>query len=214
MLKFYIPTMNGVNVVLAESGMEPLGGIWSGTYSEYDGWNYNQLTLANGYLRAATEEEIEARQTPNKYKEVMAEPDYINKSSGIWRIYTIEEKQAVDDAEEAANEAQEAINEANMIEAEANMQLNKSLALKSVENNFLLLCEQLLGSRVKASFGYLNTALTTLLAMDQGLAVVLSIKLLALDAEGKREGGLNWWDTITWHDDIVYSSSSSSSYSV
>lgn len=196
MLKFYVPSMDGVDISYGESGQEPLGGIWAGRYPELNSYDTKSLTMINGTIVVATQAEIDARYTAPKYKEVISEPDFINKSSGIWRVFTNEEIAAIDEAEQSAIIAQQ---EQDAID----YQLNKSLKLKTVENNFLLLCEQLLGSRNKASFDDLNTALTTLLSIDQGTAIVLSLKLLAIDAEAKREGGLNWWDTAEFHEDII-----------
>lgn len=83
------------------------------------------------------------------------------------------------------------------------VQAAKSEALKVVENRFLSLCEQLTGSKTKASFGTLNTAIEGLMTNDAATATAVSLRLLAIDAEAKREGGLNWWDTCTWHEDVA-----------
>jgi hypothetical protein len=81
-------------------------------------------------------------------------------------------------------------------------QFNKSIELKTVENKFLLLCEQLCGSKTKLGFDILENKITELLATDPNTAIMLSVRLLSLDAEGKREGGLVWWNDIHWHNDL------------
>jgi len=78
----------------------------------------------------------------------------------------------------------------------------KSDTLKIVENNFINYCEQLTNVKEKASFGTLNTLITTMLSTDPNTAMILSLNLLAIDAEAKREGGLSWWDDCSWHEDI------------
>jgi hypothetical protein len=106
-------------------------------------------------------------------------------------------------AEEAARQALAAQQAQQAIIDEQNRQLNKPLELKKTENNFLLICEQLSGNRNKLGFEELNTIIEGLLVSDQNTAVVLSIKLLSLDAAGKRLGGNLWWDDCVWHEDIV-----------
>jgi len=81
-------------------------------------------------------------------------------------------------------------------------QSKKPYKLKVVENKFIDYCEQLTGLKEKASFDQLNTIITQMLETDPNTATVLSLNLLAIDAEAKREGGLEWWDTCDWHDDI------------
>ena len=82
--------------------------------------------------------------------------------------------------------------------AEAARQAAKSDALKAVENNFYTLCAAL-GLAGKPTFAEINAALTAMQSSDPDTAVVLSLKLLAIDAEGKREGGLEWWDDAATH---------------
>jgi hypothetical protein len=75
--------------------------------------------------------------------------------------------------------------------------------LKTVENNYILLCEQLVGSKIKLGFDQLNNIINELMTTDSQTATMITIKLLAIDAEAKREGGLKWWNDCTWHSDIV-----------
>ena len=79
----------------------------------------------------------------------------------------------------------------------------KSLELKATENSYLMVCQQLSGSRTKLGFADLEARITALMATDKDTAVALTLKLLTLDASGKREGGNKWWDDIAWHQEIV-----------
>ena len=78
----------------------------------------------------------------------------------------------------------------------------KQLSLKTVENNFLAVCDILTqsSSHAKLGFAQLNAILDAW--PDPTQKIDLSLKLLAIDAEAKREGGLEWWDDCFWHDDI------------
>ena len=82
-------------------------------------------------------------------------------------------------------------------------QRKKPYKLKVVENKFIDYCEQLTTVKEKASFDALNSVITAMLSTDPNTATILSLNLLAIDAEAKREGGLEWWDTCEWHDDII-----------
>lgn len=90
------------------------------------------------------------------------------------------------------------------------LQTQKTLKLKLVENKFMDFCEQLTGNKQRLTFEQLNTVIEGLLATDPQSAMVLSLRLLAIDAEAKREGGLEWWDTCEYHSDIVNVSSKKS----
>lgn len=83
-------------------------------------------------------------------------------------------------------------------------QNQKSTKLKIVENSFLTICEQLTGKKEKASFAVLREIVKGITDATQRHDT--AAELLALDAEGKREGkregGSSWWDDIAWHDDI------------
>ena len=70
-------------------------------------------------------------------------------------------------------EAQEA---AAIEEARQN---NKALELKQAENNFLLICEQVGGQKVKMGFEDLENALTVLKASNRDLAIDISLMLLS-----------------------------------
>ncbi len=93
---------------------------------------------------------------------------------------TAEQKAAVDAAKEAA------------------WQAAKPAALKAAENNFLSLCDLLTSSTSHTKLGFAEiNSIIALLPQEQ--QVVIGIKLLAIDAEAKREGGLQWWDGCVWH---------------
>ena len=81
--------------------------------------------------------------------------------------------------------------------------IEKSLELKTAENNYLLICEQLTGNKNKLGSAELDSILMQLMTTNQNTAILLTLKLLEVDALGKREGGLKWWDNIEWHQDIV-----------
>ena len=83
-------------------------------------------------------------------------------------------------------------------------QLNKPLVLKIVENKFLMFCDLLTQgtNHTKLGFDQLGNILEVMLNSDPNRSIVLSVKLLAIDAEAKREGGNLWWDDCTWHSDI------------
>lgn len=112
--------------------------------------------------------------------------------AGVLREKTAEEKQAYVDAKAAAE-----------VSAEAARQLAKPLVLKTAENNFLAMCDALTGgtSHTKLGFADLNAIISAI--PDPGVMGLTAIRLLAVDAEAKREGGLKWWDDCTWHADIL-----------
>ena len=87
--------------------------------------------------------------------------------------------------------------------AEIDRQLNKPLALKKAENNFFSMCYVLFSSMEKRGFSDITTALDAMKITDPQTAMVLSIQLLGIDAEAKREGGLQWWDDAVYHPEIV-----------
>lgn len=120
---------------------------------------------------------------PEKYRKI---------ENGVLLEKTAEEK-AQADLDEAARKAQE----------EAQRQLGKPLRLKIVENTFLSICDTLTGqtSHVKLGFDTLNTIISGI--TDPNTKVLVSLQLLSIDAEAKREGGLLWWDDCTWHPEIV-----------
>jgi hypothetical protein len=91
---------------------------------------------------------------------------------------------------------------AQAVTNEAQRQLDKPLQLKIYENQYLGICQQL-GGVGKLGFDELQARITSLMAQDKDTAVMLTLQLLTLDAAGKREGGLKWWDDIAYHAEIV-----------
>jgi hypothetical protein len=91
---------------------------------------------------------------------------------------------------------------AQAVTNEINRQLDKPLQLKIYENQYLGICQQL-GGTGKLGFDELQAKITALLSQDKDTAVMLTLQLLTLDAAGKREGGLKWWDDIAYHAEIV-----------
>lgn len=59
------------------------------------------------------------------------------------------------------------------------------------------------GTMTKLTFDQINSIIEGLMISDANAAIVASLKLLAIDAEAKREGGLKWWDTCEYHPEIV-----------
>ena len=88
------------------------------------------------------------------------------------------------------------------VDTEAARQSAKPDALKRAENNFFKMCASVFGDLQKRGFAELTQAIETLTATDAQAGIVASIKLLAIDAEAKREGGLNWWDDAAWHPEV------------
>jgi hypothetical protein len=91
---------------------------------------------------------------------------------------------------------------AQAVTNEVQRQLDKPLQLKIYENQYLGICQQL-GGVGKLGFDELQAKITALMAQDKDTAVMLTLQLLTLDAAGKREGGLKWWDDIAYHAEIV-----------
>lgn len=96
--------------------------------------------------------------------------------------------------------ARDAYDAAQAEASEAARQAAKPDALKGAENNFYLLCNAVFGDFQKRTFAELNAAIEAIKATDFSAAVELSVRLLAVDAEAKREGGLKWWDDAVQHD--------------
>jgi len=87
--------------------------------------------------------------------------------------------------------------------AEADRQARKPLALRSLENNFLQLCDALTSGHSHARLGFDELEIVVVQILDVNRRVQLSLQLLALDARGKREGGLTWWDDCVWHPELA-----------
>lgn len=107
-------------------------------------------------------------------------------------------------SETDAEFAVDSITTISVEESEAQRQAAKSVNLKTAENNFYVLCQTLgFPASAKPGFDELNVVLEQMQITMPQEAVVLSVKLLAVDAAAKREGGLRWWDDCIWHPEIV-----------
>jgi hypothetical protein len=107
------------------------------------------------------------------------------------------------DVTEAESAIMDAVEAQAAADAEAARQAAKPEALKTAENNFFGLCHAIFGDYQKRGFAELQAALDAILTTDPNTATVLSIKLLAIDAECKREGGLLWFDDAAIHPELM-----------
>jgi len=205
-MRYAIKSEIGAQIVEGEMDMLTLAEI-GGVYPVLESfWSLPEVAMdiIDGQLVKRTDEDIHWRTLPAKYK--------VN-DGGTWREMTTEEKRIIDLPDE-----DKTIDPTSVIgwreltveekaerdaEKERVRQAAKSLALKTVENNFLLFCEILTGSKDKLGFAQLEAILNAMLVTDPNNAIVLSVRLLAIDAEGKREGGNIWWDDVCWHPELV-----------
>ena len=86
---------------------------------------------------------------------------------------------------------------------EQEKQDTKPLVVKQAENKFILICEALTGVRTKAPMETLTALVEQMQETDPMGAITISLKLLALDSQLKRESGNLWWDTCVWHSEII-----------
>lgn len=174
--------------------------LYYGVPVAVEGDNLGGIEISNGDTPFPTNSvypvDIELRVMPAKYLKVVGSKivektaeektfadlaiKYKKLVETTWVEMTAEEKAAVDAAEEVARQAA------------------KPTVLKNAENNFLSLCDLLTASTNHAKLGFAEiNALIELLPQEQ--QVIIGLKLLAVDAEAKREGGLKWWDDCSWH---------------
>lgn len=131
---------------------------------------------------------------------------YKKQVGGIWVEMTAEEKRLVDlpakykhgDGTEMTAEEKVAVDVAE----EDARQAAKPLVLKTCENSFLGLCDQLTGTNTHVKIGF-DVIKMIIAELPLEYQVSASIQLLATDAELKREGGNLWWDDCVWHPEIV-----------
>jgi len=187
--------INGVTVVNGETPF-PTNAIFPVSI-ELRSLSYNYLKIVNNTIVERSTAEKAFTDLPAKYKKQVG---------GLWVEMTSEEKRIVDlpskykhpDGSEMTPEEKAAVDDAE----EAARQDAKSLSLKKVENNFLLMCDQLSGTTTHKKLGFdaIKIIINSLPVEQQ---IIPSLQLLAIDAEAKREGGNLWWDDCTWHPDIV-----------
>ena len=137
-------------------------------------------------------EQVEDPETQEMVDTYQTTPEKYQKWSESGPVAMTEEERAQRDAYDIAQ----------AVAKESAKQASKSLKLKQAENNFFILCTSM-GLEGKPTFNEMNAGITSIQETDPDAAVVLSLKLLAVDAEAKREGGLEWWDTAAWHSDII-----------
>ena len=101
--------------------------------------------------------------------------------SGVLREKTAEEKTAYDDAKAVANAV-----------SETARQIGKSLILKTVENNFLLICDAMTGTTTHTKLGFTDLRQIGDLITDPAEKTELTLNLLSIDAQAKTEGGMEW----------------------
>lgn len=82
-------------------------------------------------------------------------------------------------------------------------QYNKPVVLKVVENRFLNMCDTLTGGTNHVRLGFAELGVIIEGMTNQNELVMCALQLLTIDAQAKREGGLLWWDTCTWHPEVV-----------
>ena len=112
--------------------------------------------------------------------------------NGVLREKTVEEKQAYRDAYESF-----------LAQQEIDRQAAKPLVLRRVENNFLTFCDLLTGTTTHTKLGFDVLEAVTPQAGEVLNQLEIGERLLAIDAEGKREGGIKWWDDCVWHPEIA-----------
>jgi len=83
------------------------------------------------------------------------------------------------------------------------LQSQKPAELKTVENNFLLICSNFTGNVTqKLSFLEVQTKLTALKKVDRTAYEDIRDNLIWVDAYGKKLDK-DWWDSCEWHPEIV-----------
>lgn len=79
----------------------------------------------------------------------------------------------------------------------------KPIELKTLENNFLLICSNFTGNVTqKMSFAEIYTQLKELKKNNREMYETVRDDLIFLDAYGKKFNK-DWWDTCVWHPEIV-----------
>jgi hypothetical protein len=117
---------------------------------------------------------------------------YLIIDGGELREKTTAEKTAYADASAAAAEA-----------AEKARQEAKALVLKTVENNFLLICDSVTGTTTHTKLGFAELQQIGSQITDPVAKTELTLTLLSIDAQAKTEGGMEWWEDCIWHPEIV-----------
>jgi hypothetical protein len=82
-------------------------------------------------------------------------------------------------------------------------QREKTVVMKVVENRFLGMCDELTGGTNHVKLGFAELQGIIELIPDTNAVVMVTLQLLSIDAQAKREGGLLWWDGCAWHPEAV-----------
>jgi len=82
-------------------------------------------------------------------------------------------------------------------------QYNKTMTMKVVDNKFLSMCDILTGGTNHAKLGFAELGVIIEGMTNQNEMVMVTLQLLTIDAQAKREGGLLWWDDCAWHPEAV-----------
>jgi hypothetical protein len=143
--------------------------------------------IVDGQVIEKSEEEKRIVDLPAKYREY-------NEVLKQWEELTAEEKAAVDAAEAQA-----------IIDEEAATQAAKSPELKRVENEFLLFCDQITGTTTHTKLGFPELKMILGQIKENNLQQFNDARdaLLLIQEQAIREGGTRWWDTCTWHAEVV-----------
>ena len=120
-------------------------------------------------------------------------------------IYTdtlIQDRLDVEESERVALAEQQAAQ--NIID-EQNKQLKKSDDLKKAENEYILFCDLVTGSNNHVALGIPELEAIGVSITDELTALKLQLALLKINAKCVLYGGVKWWDTCTWHPEVVNS---------
>lgn len=159
------------------------------------------LKIVNGVIVEKTTTEKNFVDLNIKYKKLV---------NNVWIEMTAEEKRLVDlpakyknpDGSEMTQEQKAIVDAAEEAARQAEIQTAKPLVLKKAENAFLTMCDTLTGTNTHTKLGF-EEIKTIIFSLPTEQQLVLSVQLLSIDAELKREGGNLWWDTCEWHKEIV-----------
>ena len=170
----------------------PQGAVWPVDEKIVRSYNQQNLKIVDGKLIPKTKEEIRIMNQPAKYRK---DGGLDKDGNRIW-IELTEQEMTTADKQEDDDFKQQQVNE------EISFQNDKPYELKQAENNFLTMCDLLTNTKEHKKITLSETY--TLIDKLENLEVKLTtaIKLLAIDAEGKREGGELWWNTCKWHEEI------------
>lgn len=127
-------------------------------------------------------------------------PDELARSRSPYEISGMKWKDgALTPMTEAEQAAYQAYLDAQSAATEAARQAAKPDAFKQTENDFYDLCHAIFGDYTKRGFDEITAALEAMKETNFNLATELSLKLLGIDAIGKRYNA-KWWDDAVRHE--------------